>query len=96
MWVAYGRDIELVSKILKESANEHPDVTDRESLEVCLQEFGYSALEFQILFYSDNVFRIEKVKSVIRKIISRKFTENKIVIPSTQIDLHTDNYKDLK
>jgi small-conductance mechanosensitive channel len=94
--VAYGSDIELVSKILVESAIEHPDVTDRDSLEVRLQEFGNSALEFQILYYSDNVFRIEKVKSDIRKIISRKFFENKIVIPFTQIDLHVDNYKDSK
>jgi small-conductance mechanosensitive channel len=89
--VAYGSDVELVTKLLKESAIEHPDVTDRKSLEVRLMEFGNSALEFQVLFYSDNVFRIEKVKSDIRKIVIRKFLENKIIIPFTQIDLHLDN-----
>ena len=88
--VAYGSDVELVSRVLKESALEHPDVTDKDSLEVRLQDFGSSALEFQILFFSDNVFRIEKVKSDIRKIISRRFLENKIIIPFTQIDLHVD------
>jgi len=89
--VAYGSDVELVTKVLKESALEHPDVTDKESLEVRLLEFGASALEFQVLFFSDNVFRIEKVKSDIRIIITSRFIENKIIIPFTQIDLHVDN-----
>jgi small-conductance mechanosensitive channel len=91
--VAYGSNIELVTKVLKESALEHPDVTDKDSLEVRLLDFGNSALEFQVLFFSDNVFRIEKVKSDIRRIIIRKFIENKIIIPFTQIDLHLDNPK---
>lgn len=94
--VAYGSDVELVTKVLKESALEHPDVTDKDSLEVRLLEFGNSALEFQVLFFSNNVFRIEKVKSDIRKIINRKFIENKIIIPFTQIDLHVDNPKNVK
>ena len=94
--VAYGSDVDLVSKILKESALEHPDVTDRDSLEVRLLDFGSSALEFQVLFFSDNVFRIEKVKSEIRKTINQKFIENKIIIPFTQIDLHVDKINDLK
>ncbi|MFH0842552.1 MAG: mechanosensitive ion channel domain-containing protein [Bacteroidota bacterium] len=89
--VAYGSDVELVSRVLKESALEHPDVTDRDSLEVRLLDFGSSALEFQVLFFSDNVFRIEKVKSDIRKIINRKFSENNITIPFTQIDLRLNN-----
>jgi len=42
------------------------------------------------IFYwdSNNVFRIEKVKSDIRKIINRKFIENNISIPFPQIDIH--------
>jgi len=54
-------------------------------------DFGSSALESQVLFFSDNVFRIEKVKSDIRKIINRKFSENNITIPFTQIDLRLNN-----
>jgi small-conductance mechanosensitive channel len=41
-----------------------------------------------VAFFSDNVFRIEKVKSEIRKIINRKFIENGITIPFPQVDLH--------
>ncbi len=86
--VAYGSNVELVIKILEESALEHPDITDKNLIEARLIEFGNSSLDFQVLFYSDNVFRIEKVKSDIRKIINRKFTENNITIPFPQMDIH--------
>ena len=86
--VAYGSDVDKVIKILEESAFEHPDVANRESIEARLMDFANSSLNFQLLFFSDNIFRIEKVKSDIRKIINRKFTENKITIPFPQLDLH--------
>jgi small-conductance mechanosensitive channel len=86
--VAYGSDVDLVIRILEESALEHPDIADKNLIEGRLIDFGNSSLDFQVLFFSDNVFRIEKVKSDIRKIINRKFIENKITIPFPQIDLH--------
>lgn len=86
--VAYGSDIEKVEKILIESTLEHPDITDRSSIEVRFVEFNNSSLDFQVLFFSENVFRIEKVKSDIRKIINKRFTENHIQIPFPQMDLH--------
>jgi small-conductance mechanosensitive channel len=86
--VAYGSDIDLVIKILEESAFEHQDVSDRESIEARLVNFGNSSLDFQILFFSENIFRISKVKSDIRRNISRKFAINSIAIPFPQMDLH--------
>lgn len=86
--VAYGSDVDLVSRILGESALDHPDISDKKFIEVRLTDFGSSSLNFQVLFYSDNVFRIEKIKSDIRKIINRKFLENKITIPFQQVDIH--------
>ncbi len=86
--VAYGSDMDLVEKILKESALEHPDISDRNSIEVRLADFGDSCLDLQLLFFSKNIFRIEKVKSDIRKLISRKFAENNIAIPFPQMDVH--------
>jgi len=58
-----------------------------------LIDFGNSSLDFQVLFFSKNVFRIEKVKSDIRKIINRRFIENGIVIPFPQLDLHVKEGK---
>lgn len=86
--VAYGSNIDLVINVLEESAFEHQDISDRESIEARLVNFGNSSLDFQVLFFSENIFRISKVKSDIRKNISKKFAENSIAIPFPQMDLH--------
>ena len=86
--VAYGSDVEKVIKILEESAFEHPEVSNRELVEARLMNFGNSSLDFQLLFFSKNIFRIGKAKSDIRRIINKKFIENKVTIPFPQMDLH--------
>jgi small-conductance mechanosensitive channel len=50
--------------------------------------FGNSSLDFQVLFFSKNIFRINKVKSDIRRIINQKFADNAVTIPFPQMDLH--------
>ena len=86
--VAYGSDVDLIIKILKESAFEHPEISNKNHVDIRFLDFGNSSLDFQILFYSENIFRIEKVKSDIRKIINKKFVENNISIPFPQMDVH--------
>lgn len=86
--VAYGSDVDLVIKVLKESALEHSDITDESLVDIQFLDFGDSSLDFQVLFFSENIFRIEKEKSDIRKIINRKFIENNINIPFPQMDVH--------
>ncbi len=86
--VAYGSDVDLVIKILEASALEHPEISDPLHVEGRFVNFGNSSLDFQLLFFSENVFRIEKVKSDIRKIINRKFIDNNITIPFPQMDIH--------
>ena len=86
--VAYGSDVDLVIKILEESAFEHPDVYARELVEARLMNFGNSSLDFQLLFFSQSIFRIGKAKSDIRRIINRKFHENNITIPFPQMDVY--------
>ncbi len=86
--VSYGSDVELVIKILEESAFEHPDNTKKELTEARLVNFGNSSLDFQILFYSNNIFSSNRVKSDIRRTINRKFIQNNITIPFPQIDVH--------
>ena len=86
--VAYGSDVDLVMKVLEESVLEHPDIFDKNLISARFLDFGNSSLDFQVLFFSKNVFRIEKVKSDIRKTINRKFIENNITIPFPQMDLH--------
>ena len=86
--VAYGSDVDLVMKILKESALEHPEISDKSAIITRFIDFGNSSLDFELLFFSSNIFRIENVKSEIRRVINRKFAENKITIPFPQVDLH--------
>jgi small-conductance mechanosensitive channel len=86
--VAYGSDVDLVIKVLRECALDHKDITDKSSVMARFVDFGSSSLDFELLFFSDNVFRIENVKSEIRRIINEKFIEHNIAIPFPQIDLH--------
>ncbi len=86
--VAYGSDVDLVIKLLEESALDHNDVYAREHIEGRLLDFGSSSLDFELLFFSKNIFGIEKVKSDIRRIINRKFNENGVVISFPQLDVH--------
>ncbi len=86
--VAYGSDVDLVIKILEESAKDYPDIVGKDTIEARLMNFGSSSLDFHLLFFSKNIFRISKVKSDIRRIICQKFDENNIVISFPQLDVH--------
>ncbi len=91
--VDYSSDAPLVEKILIECALKHQDVlTDKEfSPTVRLSDFGNSSLDFQLVFYSFNLFRIENVKSQIRFLILEAFRESNITIPFPQRVIHYTN-----
>ncbi|MDG1477549.1 MAG: mechanosensitive ion channel, partial [Vicingaceae bacterium] len=86
--VAYGTDVNLVLRILEESAAAHPEIKDIKAIKARFIDFGNSSLDFELLFFSKNVFRIENLKSDIRKIINDKFIENDISIPFPQMDVY--------
>jgi len=52
-----------------------------------LQQLFHDALS-GLIFFSDNVFQIERVKSEVRRIINREFIKEGIVIPFQQIDVN--------
>ena len=86
--VAYGSDTELVSKLLLEVADEHPKLESHPKPFVRFINFGSSSLDFELYFWSEEVFLIEDVLSDLRLNIDKKFRENKITIPFPQRDLH--------
>ena len=88
--VDYSSDVELVRSCLLEAAAKNNDVYKSAEYKpfVRFNDFGGSALEFQLLFWSHNLFRIETTKSNIRFEISRLFRGNGITIPFKQIVLH--------
>lgn len=86
--VAYGSDLALVESLLLEAAVEQPEITDLESIETNLLNFGASALEYEVDFVSHNAFDADVLQSKIRKSIYKKFSDNGIVIAFPQMDVH--------
>ena len=89
--VKYGSDVEKVRRVLIESANTHPHVSKFKNPLVQFTDFGDHALCFELLFWSENMFRVEYVRSDLRFIIDKKFRENNIIIPFPQHDIHIIN-----
>lgn len=86
--VDYSSDIDLVMKLLKDACEEQPGVEKTPAPFVRFNDFGDSSLDFTVYFWSTNIFRVENVKSEIRKTIFRKFQENNVDIPFPQRTLH--------
>lgn len=85
--VAYGSDTDLVENLLIQAAIEHKDVLKRPKPKVVFSDFGNSSLDFQLNFYSRNIYNIEWVKSDIRFKIDRLFREHHVTIPFPQRDV---------
>lgn len=86
--VSYGSDVQLVKKILNNVAVEHPEVDQTRTPDIFFQDFGDSALQFELKFWSTNLMQIGKIRSDLRFAIDAKFRENGITIPFPQRDIH--------
>ncbi len=89
--VAYGSDTNLVKELLLEVAEEQQEVSNRIKPFVQFADFGSSSLDFQLVFWSEENWKIERIKSDMRFSIDRKFREYKISIPFPQRDIHIIN-----
>lgn len=94
--VAYGSDTELIKKILLEVAAKHSKVIDYPEPFVRFANFGDSSLEFELHFWTFDVFRVLSTQSDLRFAIDKAFRENNIAIPFPQRDLWIRNAGDLK
>lgn len=86
--VAYGSDEELVRKVLLQCAAEHDQVLSNPGPFVRLEEFGDSSVNFELYFWTAEVFRVENTKSDLRFAIVKKLRENSITIPFPQMDVY--------
>ncbi|MFT5582150.1 MAG: small-conductance mechanosensitive channel [Psychromonas sp.] len=89
--VAYGSDVERVMEILKEVMDENNKIVKRPKSFVRFTNFGDSSLDFQLIFWTNDTFRVENLKSDLRRAIHAKLKENKITIPFPQRDVHVFN-----
>jgi small-conductance mechanosensitive channel len=85
--VEYGTDTELVKKLLKQSVLSHPNVNKIEPCMVRLKDFGENGLNLELIFWAEQSWEINNVKSEIRFEIDRLFREYKITIPYPKRDL---------
>jgi small-conductance mechanosensitive channel len=89
--VAYGSDTRLVEALLLKSVDEQKGVLKSPKPFVLFQDFGDSALIFQVLFFISDSFAEPRIKSEIRFRIDGLFRENNISIPFPQRDVHIFN-----
>ena len=85
--VAYGSDTDLVKKLLIEVAHAHPKVLATPEPFVRLIDFGNHAIDFELFFWSKELFPIENVKSELRFAIDQIFRAHQVVIPLPQRDI---------
>ncbi|MGF1560153.1 MAG: mechanosensitive ion channel family protein, partial [Flavobacteriaceae bacterium] len=86
--VAYGSDINLVTRLLLEVVARQKGVLQSPKPFVLFEDFADSALLFSINFYITDSFGVPKIKSAIRYAIDTKFRDNNVTIPFPQRDIH--------
>lgn len=94
--VSYSSDVEVVKKVLLETAHEHPEVIKEPSSEmpnvtapfIRFTDFAESSLNFELLAWiPDSTHRFD-VASDLHFMIWHKFKEYNITIPFPQRDVH--------
>ncbi|MDZ4149058.1 MAG: mechanosensitive ion channel [Flavobacteriaceae bacterium] len=87
--VDYSADVKLVMNILSEAAMEQPGILKNPKPFSRFTDYGESSIDFSIIFWSEDVFRVENIKSELRVNIFEKLKENNITIPFPQRVIHT-------
>lgn len=86
--VAYGSDTKKVEELLLSCASSHSSVLKRPKAFVTFDDFGDSALIFNLNIFVNESFNSPRIKSEIRFKIDQIFKENNITIPFPQRDVH--------
>lgn len=91
--VAYGSDVELTAKLIRQAITEHPKVENQPEPIVLFEEFGDNALNFRGLFWTRfrQAIRPRITESEIRFRLYALLNENGIVIAFPQRDVHLDS-----
>lgn len=87
--VDYSSSISVVESVLLESAKQHKLVLKHPKPFTRFEQFDDSSLNFSLMFWSEEVFRVENIKSDLRKMILEGFRKEGVQIPFPQRVLHT-------
>ena len=86
--VAYGSDVSKVRQTLRESALSHGLVLRNPEPKVYFEDFGDSALVFNLYFWTYHNFEIKMIKSDLRFKVEAEFRRHNIEIPFPQRDIN--------
>ncbi|MBD3653147.1 MAG: mechanosensitive ion channel [Kangiella sp.] len=88
--VAYGSDVEKVRDILMQIMQDSDSVLKDPEPTVIFEDFGDSALVFEIWYWAqiNTIRELRKIRSDLRFEIDRRFRQNDIVIAFPQRDVH--------
>ncbi len=86
--VAYGSDTQKVKDILLDCALGHKKVLKKPEPYVLFQNFGNSSLDFELRVYGSDIWCGWIVPSDLRFEINRRFIEEGIEIPFSQLVVH--------
>lgn len=86
--VAYGSVTKLVTQALLDCAFRNKNISTEPKPFVRFNNFGDSALEFQVYFWVKETFWVENIKSELRYAIDDEFRKQGIQIPFPQRDVH--------
>ena len=87
--VDYTSNVSKVMELLKQSAVEQRGILNNPEPFVRFTEFADSSINFSIIFWADEVFTVENIKSELRIKIFQHFNDNQISIPFPQRVMHT-------
>lgn len=86
--VAYGSDIDLVSKVLVEVALQEPEVCKDPEPRTRFRQFGASSLDFELLIWIEDPEIRGRVKHNLNIAIYKRFHQESIEIPFSQHDVY--------
>jgi small-conductance mechanosensitive channel len=86
--VAYGSNTELVTRLLLEAADRHPEVLKEPKPDVLFREFADSSLNFDLRIWIINPIGRFIIVSDLNYAIDNAFRDNGVTIPFPQRDVH--------
>ena len=86
--VAYGSDLDLVERLMLETAAQNEGVVSEPAPRVRFRSFGDSGLDFELLCWLADPRDRGRVIHELNKAIYNSFHKNGVVIPFPQLDLH--------
>jgi small-conductance mechanosensitive channel len=79
--VAYGTNLELATKLIKDIAERHPQIEKAPAPQVRLVDFGPDSLILDLEFFTKERYGVGDIQSDVRFEVEKAFTANEIKIP---------------